>query len=209
MRRFSLLFFSILLISGAVAVSAQVVPSATGRQVTITAGGMASIFQPDFVGGDTGWNCGDTCLNLNPVYTPVAGASNYPLFGAGAYVDVRLRRWVQFEAEARWLRFNQNQGIYQDNYLIGPRLPVYRFWKATVYGKALGGYSKMNFGYFNYLPTGTGKFTDIAFGGGMDIKLTRKISFRAVDVEYHYWPMWGNSTLSPYGASVGMSYKIF
>ena len=54
-----------------------------------------------------------------------------------------------------------------------------------------------------------GKFTDIAFGGGVDIKLTKRISLRAADFEYQYYPFWGNTTLSPYGASVGMSYKIF
>ncbi|MGB9405985.1 MAG: outer membrane beta-barrel protein [Terracidiphilus sp.] len=204
--------FSILLAAGAVAIRAQVIPSATGRQVSITAGGMASIFQPDFAGD---WTCIVNCGTNLAVYNPVAGASNYPLFGAGAYVDVRLRRWVQIEAEGRWLRFNQyagaNQyaGIYQDNYLIGPRLPVYHFWKATVYGKALGGFSKMNFGTFGGLPAGHGTFTDIAFGGGMDVKLTKRLSLRAADVEYQYWPWWGNSSISPYGASVGVGYKLF
>jgi hypothetical protein len=199
MRRFSSLFFSILLFAGAIAAGAQVVPTATGRQVSITAGGMASIFQPDFA---------QQCCAQTGYY--IASASNQPLFGVGAYVDVRLRRWVQIEAEGRWQRFNQFQGIYQDNYLIGPRLPVYRFWKATVYGKALGGFSKMNYGYDFYgNPIGTGRYTDFAFGGGVDVKLTKHISLRAADVEYQYYPWWGDSKLSPYGASVGIGYKIF
>ncbi len=185
----------ILLFAGAVAADAQAVYSATGRQVSITAGGMASIFQPDYAGYG------------------IAQASNQPLFGVGAYVDVRLRRWVQFEAEGRWSRINAFDGITEDNYLIGPRLPVYSFWngKATVYGKALGGFSKMNFGYYYGIPVGTGNYTNIAFGGGMDVKLTRKISLRAADFEYQYWPCWdfGNTKLSPYGASMGVSYKIF
>lgn len=195
MRRFSLFLFSILLFTGAVAAGAQVVPSAAGRQVSITAGGMASAFQPDFA---------YTWQPPNYVY-PLAQASHQQLIGVGAYVDVKLRRWVQFEAEARWLRWNQYEGIYQDNYLIGPRLPVYRFWKATVYGKALAGYSKMSFDSFG----DHGKYTDIAFGGGMDVKLTKRISLRVPDVEYQYWPYWGNTTLSPYGVSVGVGYKIF
>jgi opacity protein-like surface antigen len=187
-----------LLFSGAIAAGAQVVSTATGRQVSITAGGMASMFQPDFIGNfayqpPCGW-----CY-------PVAQASTQPLFGVGAYVDVKLTRWVQIEAEGRWLRWNQFQGIYQDNYLIGPRVPVYHFWKATVYGKALGGFAKMQF-----VPEGGAvNFTDLAFGGGVDVKLTKRISLRAADVEYQYYPSWGNSTLSPYGASVGIGYKIF
>ena len=197
MRRSSSVLFAILLFSGAVGSSAQVIPSGTGRQVSITAGGMASIFQPDFIGG----------YDTNGF---IAQASNQPLYGVGAYVDVRLRRWVQFEAEGRWSRFNAYDGITEDNYLIGPRLPVYHFWKATVYGKALGGLSKMNYGYDFYgNPIGTGRYTDFAFGGGLDVKLTKRISLRAVDVEYQYMPWWGNSSISPYGASVGMSYKVF
>jgi hypothetical protein len=192
MKLFISLLFSVLLITGAAA-GAQMVSSATGRQVSITAGGMASIFQPDYMGG---WN--------NGVY---AQASIQPLFGVGTYVDVRLRRWVQFEAEGRWSRFNALVGITEDNYLIGPRLPVYHFRKTTVYGKALGGISRMNFGSIYY--DIYGRYLDIAFGGGMDVKLTKKISLRAADVEYHYWPSWENSTLKPYGASVGVSYKIF
>ena len=215
MRRFGAILFSILFAAGAVAVHAQVVHSATARNVSITAGGIASVFQPDFEGS---WVTQDPpvvpCVS-NVICVPFAQTSHYPLFGAGAYVDVRLKRWVQFEAEARWQRWNQYggfgpyAGIYQDNYLIGPRLPVYRFWKATVYGKALGGFSKMNFGTFFGAPAGHGTFTDLAFGGGMDIKLTKRLSIRAVDVEYQYWPSWSNASLSPYGASVGVGYKIF
>jgi hypothetical protein len=208
MRRFSSLLFAILLFAGVVAASAQAVPSATGRQVSITAGGMASIFQPDFEGDN--WTCGDTCSSNNPAYNLFAGASSYKLYGVGTYVDVRLRRWVQFEAEGRWLRWHQFEGVNQDNYLIGPRLPVYHFWKATVYGKVLGGRSKMNYGNYWGYPLGSSYYTDITFGGGVDLKLTRRLSLRAVDVEYHYWPNWAsNSSLSPYGASVGLGYKIF
>jgi hypothetical protein len=193
MKLFISLLFSVLLITGTVA-GAQVVSSATGRQVSITAGGIASIFQPDYIGG----------YNSNGV---VAQASKNPLFGVGAYVDLRFSRWVQIEAEGRWMRWNQFEGIYQDNYLIGPRLPVYRFRRATVYGKVLAGYAKMDFG--SVLGDFRGRFTDMAFGGGVDVKLTKHIRLRAADVEYQYYPYWGNYTLSPYGASVGIGYKIF
>ena len=200
MRRFGAVLFSILLAAGAVAAGAQVVPSATGRQVSLSVGGMASIFQPDFAGE---WQYELPCGSCYPA----AQASNQPLFGAGAYVDLRLRRWVQIEAEGRWQRWNQYEGIHQDNYLIGPRLPLYRFGRATVYGKTLFGFSRMDFGYFSGY--GHGNFTDFAFGGGMDVKLTKRLSLRAADFEYQYYPKWSNSSLSPYGASVGIGYKIF
>ena len=206
MKRFGVVLSSILLAAGAVASSAQSVPAATEGQFSITAGGMASIFQPDFA-GQWKFACSSGCTGSAPagIYYPVAQASSQPLFGAGAYVDVRLTRWVQIEAEGRWQRFNQFDNISQDNYLIGPRVPVFRFRRSSIYAKALAGYSKMVFDPYN----DHGSFTALAFGGGMDVRLTKRLSFRAVDVEYQYWPLWGNSTLSPYGASTGIGYRIF
>jgi len=177
------------------AIHAQAVHSGVGHQFSITTGGIGSIFQPDFAGE---WP--------PPNYYPAAQASSKPLFGLGAYVDVRLSRWVQLEGEARWMRFNQYESIHQDNYLIGPKLPVCHFGRSNVYAKTLVGFSNMN---FYGAPGYSGRFTDVAFGGGMDMKLTKRISLRAVDVEYQYWPQWENSSLSPYGASVGIGYKIF
>jgi hypothetical protein len=203
MRRVAFVLSCILFATGAVAVCAQTVSSATAHKVSLTAGGTASIFQPDFAGD---WTCvGHLCKTEGSgTWYPVAKSSNQPLLGLGAYVDVKFSRWVQIEAEGRWLRFNQYDGIHQDNYLIGPRVPVYHFWRSSVYAKTLVGFSKMT-----VAPGDPGTFTDIAFGGGMDIKMTKRLSLRLPDLEYHYWPTWGNSTLSPYGASVGIGYKIF
>lgn len=156
---------------------------------------MASAFQPDFAG---------TWSNVPPYY-PVAQTSNTWLFGVGAYVDVKFSRWVQLEAEGRWSRFNQYQGIHQDNYLVGPRIPIRRIWKGNLYAKALAGYSQMSFDPQN----DHGRFTDFAFGGGMDVKLSKHIYWRAMDAEYQYYPTWGNTTLSPYGVSMGIGYKVF
>ncbi|HMD77004.1 MAG TPA: outer membrane beta-barrel protein [Terracidiphilus sp.] len=189
MKRSIVAWLSILLAAATLPAHAQVVPSAVARQFSITAGALASGFQTDYQGGY------------------VAQSSSYPLYGAGAYVDVKFTRWVQVEAEGRWLRFNQLKNINQSNYLIGPRIPIQsmRFWRATPYAKVLIGYGKMNFEYNE----GTGSFTDIAYGGGVDIKLTKRISIRAIDVEYQQWPRWLNSSLYPYGASVGIGYKVY
>jgi hypothetical protein len=207
MKRSASLLIFVLLVAGVVGARAQAVPSAVTRQFSVTAGGMASLFQPGFADTPAGWACVGPYCSVNGVgdYYPVAQASSKKLFGVGAYVDVKLTRWVQLEAEGRWLRFNQFNQVSQDNYLIGPRLPVYHMGKATAYAKALGGYSKMTFDPFGDY----GKFTALALGGGVDLKLTKRLSLRAVDVEYQYWPQWGNTTLSPYGVSAGIGYKIF
>jgi hypothetical protein len=187
----ALLFF--LIAAVALSTSAQVVPSAFARGISITAGGEFSAFQPDYAGFG------------------IPQASSSPLYGIGTYVDVKFTPWVQIEAEGRWLRFNQVAGIYEDNYLIGPRLPIYKlhFWHATPYAKVLVGYGKLNFEDNN----GWGRYTAIAYGGGLDIKLTKRINARLPDFEYQQWPNWSEGslqtyTLFPYGLSVGVSYRV-
>jgi hypothetical protein len=175
------------LLTWAAKAHAQVVASATRSPISLSAGGLGSVFNSDYAG------------------TGVPSSSPNALFGAGAFVDLRLRHWIQVEAEGRWLRFNQYADIYEDNYLIGPRVPIHETRRYKPYAKALVGLAKMNFQYnFAY-----GHFTDLALGGGVDIPMTRKISVRAIDFEYQLWPDWVNGTLKPYGASVGVSYTIF
>jgi len=129
----------------------------------------------------------------------VAEAGPNRLYGMGAYVDARFTRWVQIEGEGRWLRFNEYKGINEDSYMIGPRVPVFTFHGLTPYGKFLFGF-------------GSGSFLDghaetLAYGGGLDYRLTRRLKIRVVDFEYQQWRV--NPTLWPYGGSAGISYTIF
>jgi len=190
----ALALLSILFAAGTASARAQVVPSATRGHLSVTAGALASAFQPDYAG-----------------YGVAATAPNR-LYGVGAFVDVGFTRWVQIEAEGRWMRFNEFEGIDEDNYLIGPRLPIHHFrlLNATPYVKVLGGMGRMNFEDND----GWGKYTVLAYGGGIDFRLTKRFSARG-DFEYQQWPMWpsisgiANSPLFPYGASVGIGYRVF
>jgi hypothetical protein len=175
----------------------QVVPSATERVFTVRVGGLASAFQPDYAGD------------------PQAGAQTGPqrLYGVGAYVDAHISRWIQPELEMRWGRFNEynpsptisgSQGIDENTYSLGDRIPIMTFHKFTPYGKVLVG-------------LGTGSWLlqpglVLTYGGGVDYRLNRKFTIRCADFEYQEWPV-SNSTTSftiwPYGLSAGMSYRIF
>jgi hypothetical protein len=159
---------------------AQAVEAMEGRGFHINAGAMASGFDP--------------------------GDRRHPVVGAGTYVDLHFTHWIQVEAEGRWMRWYGYEGETQDNYLIGPRVPVYRLGRrGQIYGKALVGLAKQNFAFGGY-----GSFTALAFGGTLDYKLTRKLTLRAVDFEYQYWPVWlPNKSLQPYGVSVGAAYRVF
>ena len=189
MKKFQLLLLSLQIFAVSACALAQVTPSAYRGKISLTAGGFASAFQPDYAGGG------------------VAGSSPNRLYGFGAYADLRMTRWISIEAEMRWLRENSFVGITQDTYLFGPRVPIHEFKRfgAVPYGKALVGLGKMDFEY----KEAYGRFTDLALGGGVDLNLSRRWSVRAFDFEYQLWPNWINGTLKPYGASAGIAYRIF
>ena len=187
MNRFAFAFFLLLPVMGISAV-AQVAETAEVRTFTVSAGGFGSVFSP----GD----------GSHPLY----GKSADYLLGVGTYVDLHFTHWFQLEGEARWLRFHEFAGENQDNYLIGPKVPVARWGRANFYGKALIGLGRMTFPN-DY---GHGSFTALAFGGGVDYPLSRKLTFRPVDFEYQVWPKFlPGYTIHPYGASVGLSYRVF
>ena len=193
MKRSIQAFFCIALSLAAVSAHAQVVPAATGNSFYVNAGGLGSGFQPDYAN------------------TGVAQNSPNRLYGIGAYADAHFTRLVQIEGEARWSRFNESyvcglvngQNLYCQNgentYSIGPRIAPYTFHKFTPYGKVLVG-----IGSGSFL---TGRCFVLAYGGGVDYRLTRRFTLRAFDFEFQQWHV--TPTLHPYGGSVGLSYRVF
>jgi len=181
MKHLHFAFFCIVLTFATNFSRAQVVPEATKNRAGLTAGGVGSIFQPDYAGEG------------------VAQTSPNRLYGAGAYFDLRFNRWAQVEGEGRWLHYNQYLGIDENTYLIGPRLAPYTVHGVTPYGKLLVG-----LGNGSFL---TGNTFVLAYGGGVDYRLTRRLTLRAFDFEYESWRV--TPTLWPYGGSVGIGYRIF
>jgi Outer membrane protein beta-barrel domain len=186
MKRSILAVFCIASSLAIVSARAQVVPDATSSTFHLSAGALGSLAQPDYNG-------------------IAATDSSNRIYGPGAFVDVHFSRWVQIEAEGRWLRFNQLTNPYlpngngENSYLIGPRIPIGTFHRITPYGKFLVGFG--NGSFIN------GNTFVLAYGGGVDVKLSRRFTLRAVDFEYQEWRV--VPTLWPYGGSVGISYKIF
>jgi opacity protein-like surface antigen len=220
MKRIAAYFFCVLL--AASAVRAQTVYSASVSPLTVTVGGMGSIFQPDYIGGTSAQSNG---LGIQ-----------YGLVGMGIYVDVRFRRWVQVEAEGRWMNFNvnpillsapqnnvtQTTDVQESTYFIGPRVPLHHYGRFTPYAKALIGVGRTTTN--KDILGSNGGFGGLAwtYGGGVDYKLTRRISIRPFDLEYQSWKLAVNVVNSsgvvvqsynftphPYGASAGISYRFF
>jgi opacity protein-like surface antigen len=183
MKRSISAFLFIALSSAAIVSShGQTAPSAFKGSLGLQVGGLGSVFQPDYAGNG------------------VAQIGPERLYGAGAYVDARFNRWAQIEAEARWLRFNEYLGIYQNTYSIGPRIPIVTFHRFTPYGKALVGWATM--------ADLNGKALAFTYGGGVDYRLSRRLTVRVIDYEYQQWRVTPDD-LWPNGGSVGISYRIF
>jgi len=181
MKRSTLAFLLMAFSLAAVSARAQVEPAAMSSGFHISGGALGSMAQPDYAGEG------------------IAQTSPNRLYGVGAYVDLHFSRWIQIEGEGRWMRFNTYKGITEDTYLVGPRIPIVTFHRVTPYGKFLVG-----LGSGSFL---TGNTFVFAYGGGADVRLTHRLTLRAIDFEYQQWRV--TPTLSPYGGSVGISYKIF
>ena len=183
--------------AGAVRMDAQVAASAKRSGISLRLGATGSVFDPDYGLTTSG-------------YYSTNGYGINKLGGVGAYADLNLFRGLGIEGEARWQRFHQQGTIFQDNYLVGPRFQMGNRGRLAPYIKALVGYGYMNYEQ-NYAH---GWFNAIAVGGGLDVRVTRRISLRALDVEYQQWPQWQQplvqtTTLFPYGVSAGVSYRLF
>jgi opacity protein-like surface antigen len=161
----------------------QAAPAVRSNVAPLTAGGYYSNFYSDF----------------NPVR----------LGGAGVYIDWNLFGKLGVEGEARWLRFNQLSGSYQDHYLIGPRYS-WRFKNFVPYAKFLMGAGELQFNFNE----GHGGYFAMAPGGGLDYRLTHRVTLRLIDYEYQFWPtaLGGglpSNGLNPNGFSFGAGYRIF
>jgi Outer membrane protein beta-barrel domain len=181
MKRTKVVLIACLMLTAAVSARAQVSESAIGRGLKVYGGGEVSVFQPDYAGQG------------------IAQTGPQRLYGIGGYVDANFTRWIQIEAEGRWLHWNQYAGISQNTYMIGPRVPIVTYKGFTPYGKFLFGMASGSFL--------TGRTAAFAYGGGVDYRLGNKFMLRAFDFEYQDWRV--TPTLHPYGGSVGISYRIF
>ena len=158
---------------------AQVAQSAVGGNEVLSAGVLGSYFHNNY--GDR------------------------KLLGVSAFVDADLNRHYGIEGEGSWLRWHQRDQVHIDTYLIGPRYQFNSFHRLSPYAKFLIGDGRFNFPY-NY---GYGNYLVMAPGGGLDYRLSPRLSLRLINFEYQVWPNFSFGTLDNYGVSAGFRVRIF
>lgn len=188
---------ALLLLAAPLIGRAQSVYSADYPHHYVTVGAFGSAAQPDIYCTMSVSNCPN-----------VTGTSSNRIYGMGFFGDVQYNRWIHFDIEGRMLRHNISSKAGNDPYtentaLAGVRVPLRRFGHFTPYGKVLAG-----------LGVGTvmesGEAFVLSYGGGIDYRLSKRITVRAADFEYQHW--FANNTttaLQPYMISVGISYRLF
>ncbi len=124
--------------------------------------------------------------------------------GFSFYIDANRTRHVGAEFQVQSLQFNQESGIKETTYLAGPRYS-FRTSGLVPYVKVLVGQGRFNAPY-NY---GVGKYFVVAPAVGLDYDLGSRIKVRLINLEYQSWPQFTFGTLHPYGASAGLSIRIF
>lgn len=126
------------------------------------------------------------------------------MLGTAVFLDAESRRQLGFEAEARWLKYNETAGVHASTYLAGPRYHV-DMGHFAPYGKVLIGEGLFTFPY-DYAH---GHYLVIAPGGGVDIRVNRFVRIRAIDAEYQLWPQFTFGSMSSAGISAGVLVRLF
>ncbi len=179
----------VLVAAASVGARAQVVGAVKGLPPKITLGGTLSGFNPDY--------------------------TLERLYGLGAYADVVPYRTTHFdiglEGELQVLNLHQIVHVHEFTTSIGPIVSLNAGHGLQPFAKVMYGYGNFYYPYFTAVRP---KFYQDSygiwvFGGGLDYKLTDRVTLRGA-YEYQDWTHFrGAKTLNPNGPMIGVSYRFF
>jgi len=157
----------------------QATPTATGRGGAMQIGVDASYIQPD--------------------YGPKSAK------GLGIYGTYDLTQHFGVEGNIHFSVWTPSD-FAENSYLFGPRY-VFHKNRFHPYAKVLFGIATFST-QFDNRPNYLLKYGVYDFGGGLDIKATRRVNIRAIDFEYQKWPNFSPNSLSPYLVTIGAAYNF-
>ena len=115
-----------------------------------------------------------------------SGVSSFNLHGGSASVAYNANSWLSGVADFGGYHANNILGTGVDGtlstYLFGPRLSYRRHERITPFAQTLFGVAHASGSGFG--ASGTSNAFAASFGGGVDVKLFHRLSFRAAQVEY-------------------------
>ena len=115
-----------------------------------------------------------------------SGVSSFNLHGGSASVAYNANRWLSGVADFGGYHANNILGTGVDGtlstYLFGPRFSYRRHERVTPFAQTLFGVAHASGSGFG--ASGTSNAFAASFGGGVDVKLFHRLSFRPAQVEY-------------------------
>jgi hypothetical protein len=142
----------------------------------------ASAFAQDFSKIDI--FAGYSYVRENPATSSVNGSN---LHGGSASVAYNANHWLGAVADFGGYHSNNVGGGDTDGtvftYLFGPRFSYRKYERVTPFAQTLFGVAHGS-GSVNGGLASTNNAFAASFGGGVDVKITRSVSFRAAQVEY-------------------------
>jgi opacity protein-like surface antigen len=140
---------------------------------------------------------------VNPDY-----GQTHRLNGASGYADydwVAMHAVLGLEADAHFSVDPLHGHPTESSFIVGPRYG-FRFAKKIITPYVRIGIGLGNFSLSSSLPGQNGVHFLMAAAGGVDIRVTRRISVRALDYEPQRWNFVPHS-LSPNVVSIGASFR--
>jgi len=142
----------------------------------------ASAFAQDFSKIDI--FAGYSYVRENPA---TSGVSGFNLHGGSASVAYNANHWLGAVADFGGYHSNNVRGSDTDGtvftYLFGPRFSYRKYERVTPFAQTLFGVAHGS-ASVNGISAGTNNAFAASFGGGVDLKITRSVSFRAGQAEY-------------------------
>src|SRR5215475_14692448 len=115
-----------------------------------------------------------------------SGLPSFNLHGGSASVAYNANHWLGAVADFGGYHANNVLGTGIDGtvstYLFGPRFSYRKYDRVTPFAQTLFGLAHASGSGFG--TTATNNAFAASFGGGVDLKITRSVSFRAGQVEY-------------------------
>jgi opacity protein-like surface antigen len=165
---------------------AQANPSAYVQQHTLSIGGEYSLWNSDFFGNN---------LSLN--------RSAFTIYGD--YLVYNSAWPVSLEVNYSRIMDHDQDNRQMSSFLFGPQVS-HHYGRFEPFAKVLGGFGHLNANdVLTYQQDGD--HFAIGLGGGMDYRLTNRITLRPVDFTYERWNFTPHA-LSPYMVGFGLSYRI-
>lgn len=123
--------------------------------------------------------------------------------GMVGYADVNPTWRYGVEFEGRKLNYHTSEDVQESTYMVGPKVAL-KGGNLRPYAKFMVGVGKITLP-FKYA---TGSFLAYAPGGGVDWLVGDRLIVRVVDFEYQMWPEFTYGKLTPYGISMGVSFRV-